>query len=333
MTERLLRRLQLFRYAALAILVIAGGLAHGESRAYAVSPQPVTAWSFYVRTSNVATIGTLGCNQGHADAASRQNSEVILDFGVQWSDNSKTLTKNGIYLSIATVEQMAESFVDNYYTCTGADTTTIVKLGIGTNNSTGYESSSMGSGWAQVAVDVKNWLAANCCSSQYNVVGANDIEAAAAFSGSGSQPRAINWGNGFNSHGGAVYVNYGSADGCPPYTTPPNCVNGWTQDGVWIVSWGIPAAYALPEIYYLKPLGPGDTKGGQPAQWAQISLWGKNQHSGSMIIFEGPLDEHDLDGNTLDSPAAWTDFWNALSAAGVTTTMYYSAQIHDSATN
>jgi hypothetical protein len=218
MTERLLRRLQLFRYAALAILVIAGGLAHGESRAYAVSPQPVTAWSFYVRTSNVATIGTLGCNQGHADAASRQSSEVILDFGVQWSDNSKTLTKNGIYLSIATVEQMAESFVDNYYTCTGADTTTIVKLGIGTNNSTGYESSSMGSGWAQVAVDVKNWLAANCCSSQYNVVGANDIEAAAAFSGSGSQPRAINWGNGFNSHGGAVYVNYGSAAMAVPST-------------------------------------------------------------------------------------------------------------------
>lgn len=171
MTQRLLHRLRLIRYAALAVIVLGGILTHGGTRAYAVQSQPATASSFYVMTNNAITIGTLGCNQGHADAASGQNSEVILDFGVQWSDNSKTLTKNGIYLSIAQVEGMAETFVDNYYTCTGADYYTRVNLAIGTNNSTGWENYAMGSGWAQVAADVKTWLAANCCTSQYTIKG------------------------------------------------------------------------------------------------------------------------------------------------------------------
>lgn len=328
MTERLLRRLQLFRHAALATIVVAGALTHGESRAYAVQSQPATAWSFYVETSNPVTIGTLGCNQGHADAADGQNSEVILDFGVQWSDNSQTLTKNNIYLSIAQVEGMAETFVDNYYTCTGADYYTRVNLAVGTNNSTGWESYSMGSGWAQVATDVKNWLAANCCTSQYTIKGANDIEFSSLFGGSNSMPKAINWANGFRDHGGVVYVNYGSADGCPPYGS---CLNGWTQAGAYTVSWGNVAAYALPEIYYLQPNGQYDNLGGNPKQWALISQYGLSH--GGTIQFDGPLDEHDLVGSSLDSPSAWTDFWNALSAAGVITTMSYSAQIHDTALN
>lgn len=319
MTQRLIRKLQLIRYAALAIIIVGGALAHGGSRAYAVQTQPVTAWSFYVWTSNPNTIATLGCNQGHADAASGQNSEVILDFGVQWSDNSKTLTTNGIYLSIAQIENMAEQFATQYYICTGADTTTSVKLGIGTNNSTSYESSSMGSGWAQVAVDVKNWLVANCCSTQYIIVGANDIEPSASFSGTDSMPRALNWANGFNSHGGAVYVNYGSADGCPPYGS---CNNNWNQNGIYQVSWGIAAAYALPEIYYQT----------QANQWAQISVYARNSGL-SMPTYEGPLDENDLDGNTFTSAQAWSAFWNALNSAGVTTYMSYSAQIHRTATN
>lgn len=328
MGQRLLRTLRLIRYAALAIIIVCGALAHGGTRAYAVQTQPTTAWSFYVWTANANTIATLGCNQGHADAASGQNSEVILDFGVQWSDNSKTLTTNGLYLSIAQIENMAEQFVYQYYVCTGSDTTTTVKLGIGTNNSTSYESSSMGSGWAQVVVDVQNWLPPNCCSTQYIVVGANDIEGSASFSGTNSMPRALNWANGFNSHGGAVYVNYGSADGCPPYGS---CNNGWTQDGVYQVSWGIAAAYVLPEIYY-SVIYSGDTHGGQPAQWAQISVYGRNTYGGS-IVFEGPLDEYDLASNTLTPAQAWTNFWNALNNAGVAANMSYSAEIHRTATN
>jgi len=330
MRKRLIRHLRLIRYAALGIIVIAGSLAHGGTRADAVQAQPATAASFYVETSNPKTIATLGCNQGHRDAATLQGSEVILDFGVQWSDNSRTTTINGINLSIAQIENMVEQFAIQYYYCTGSDITTTVRLGIGTNNSTGAESSSMGSGWAGVVVAVQNWLTNNGYENtqQEAIVGANDIEAAARFSGTGSQPKAINWANGFTNHGGAVYVNYGSADGCPPYGS---CVNGWTQAGTYQVSWGIRAAYVLPEIYYAV-IYSGDTKGGQPSQWAQIAVYG-HVHYGGYIQFDGPLDEHDLATSTLTSAQAWTDFWNALNKAGMDTYMGYSAEIHRTATN
>ena len=153
----------------------------------------------------------------------------------------------------------------------------------------------MGSGWAGVVVAVQSWLTNHSyeTTQQEDIVGANDIEPAATFSGTGSQPKAINWANGFTSHGGAVYVNYGSADGCPPYGS---CVNGWTQAGTYQVSWGIRAAYVLPEIYYAV-IYPGDTKG-----WATLHSGPKSPCTGTSTMASTSCST-DRSTNTIWQPA------------------------------
>lgn len=51
-----------------------------------------------------------------------------------------------------------------------------------------------------------------------------------------------------------------TADGCPPYG---GCDNGWSQSGIYYLSWGAGPAYPYPEIYA--------QSGANAAQWASIS--------------------------------------------------------------
>src|SRR6266851_1680882 len=112
MTTRFLRRLQLMRYAACVVIVATGVIAHGATPALAAQAKPATAASYYVHTTNSDTLYTLGKTQGQNDAANNANSEVLLDFGVQWSDNNQVeLTGcNCILISYSQVENMAEQF-------------------------------------------------------------------------------------------------------------------------------------------------------------------------------------------------------------------------------
>ncbi|MEO6797861.1 MAG: hypothetical protein ABI289_12865 [Candidatus Dormibacter sp.] len=305
------------RYVGYAVIVAAGALAHGSTPAFAVQTQPALAWSFYVRTTNAQTLYNLGYNQGVSDKNNNQSSEVVLDFGVQWSDNAHTeLTGGSTLVTYAQVENMAEQFAVGYWAGTGSDTTTVLRLAVGTNNSTGYESTTLGSGWANVAVTIKNWLTSNGYEyyGQENIWGANDIEP--SWGGTSSQTNAENWANGYSSNGSSLYVDYGSADGCPS-TGYGGCNNGWSQYGEYYVSWGASAAYGLPEIYYSV----------NASQWTWISTYAKNYRGGA-IWFQGPLDDHFLDGNSLTPSGAWTTFWSDMNAAGDNPGMVYSCEIH-----
>ena len=106
------------------------GGASSEDRSYP------TDWSFYVETTSTTTLYNLGCNQGHFDANNgKSNSAVVLDFGAQNSANTGTTEINGVGISYGTVESLAEQFARGYFICTGADTTSLQSLGVGTNNS------------------------------------------------------------------------------------------------------------------------------------------------------------------------------------------------------
>ncbi len=84
----------------------------------------------------IATAYTLGCNQGNFDRSFSPfvNSEVVLDFGSQLSDGSGAQMINGVTITNAQIEAVAEAFSQGYWICTGSDTTSYVRLGIGTNN-------------------------------------------------------------------------------------------------------------------------------------------------------------------------------------------------------
>ncbi len=317
MTRRFLRRLQLLRYAACGVIVATGVIAHGPTPVYAAPPKPATAASYYVRTTNNLTLYNLGYAQGQSDHANWTNSEVVLDFGVQWSDNNQVeLTGcNCILIPYSTVQTLAEQFAIGYWAgVTLSDTTTVLRLGIGTNNSTPWEGSTLGSGWANVAVTVQNWLISNGYENhnQEDIWGANDLEP--GFGGTNSQANAKSWADGYSSNGSSRYLDFGSADGCPPYGP---CNNGWSQDGEYYVSWKSPAAYPLPEIYCC----------GQDLQWASISAYARNTY-GVTMKFQGPLDDYPIDHNTATATTAWNAFWSALTNAGDYATMIYSCEIN-----
>lgn len=296
--------------ASAAVAVVTIGLT-GITPASATPAKPQTDWSFYVLSTSTTTAYDLGCNQGSFDAShSDADSEVFLDFGGQVSGGTELI--NGTVISNATVESLAENFADGYWICTGADVTSNLNLAVGTNNSIDV-GTSQGETWAGVANAVTTWVTDNA--GQVSVWGGDDIEP-----GFGSESAAIAWSNGFGDDTDTLYLNYGSADGCPESSYGNgSCNNGWDQYDVWYVSWGSAPAVAAPEIY----------GSGTASEWTMICLYGVNHQSGE-VLYQGPLDENDLNSGTYTSTQAWDQFENDLNSySSCAQTMPYSLEVHD----
>ena len=332
----------LFRIAIMLLVAVSAALATAFAgghipSALATATQPPTDWSFYVTAYDVNndlndknSLYTLGCNQGTYDASHSPpvNSLVVLDFGVQNSSGSATIaTFSGATFTNAQIETMAETFSKEYYICTGTDHTSVLTLGLGTNNSVKYSDSTyttLGSDWANVVSAVIAYNNGSGVHSQVTVWGANDLEdwinPGDNFIIPSDQTTA--WVNGYSSLDPAPYVNYGSANGCPTsgYANL-NCdvFDGTTynQYDYWWYSWGANPALVTPEIY----------SSSMAQQWTQISLYDKHYKLNNMR-FQAPWDENDINTSTLTSGQAWSDLWNDLNNAGVIATMYDSAQIH-----
>ncbi len=289
-------------------------LLHGVQTAFAIPAKPPTDWSFYMFTPNSTQAYTLGCNQGKYDAGFNPvvNSEVVLDFGGPSGTGDGTLNYSGI-------ESAGEQFARGYYVCTGGDTTSVLRLGLGTNNSADVTYND-GVTWANTVKVVANWVS-TYLTGQVVVIGANDIEP-----GWSSFAAAKSWVQGFIAGGGSLYLDFGSADGCPSNKTGnAPCGSGWTQDNVYYVSWGAAPALPAPEIYYNPAVQPGYAD--MANQWAMISLYGAQAYN-YPLVFQGPWDEYDMDNSTLTSQQAWNYLWTDLSKNSLPTSMPYSFEIH-----
>src|SRR5258708_3676325 len=204
-------------------------LLHGMQTAFAIAPKPPTDWSFYMFTPNSSQAYTLGYNQGRFDAGFNPvvDSEVVLDFGGPSGSGDGTLNYSAI-------ESASEQFALGYYRGTGADYTSVVTLGLGTNNSADVTYND-GVTWAHTVKAVANWVSANA--GQAVIVGANDIEPAwSSFSA------AKSWVQGFIAGGGSFYLNFGDANGlygCPRYSSNNgSCGNGRNQQHAYSGSLG-----------------------------------------------------------------------------------------------
>jgi hypothetical protein len=308
--------------AAMGMFAVIGSMliVQGTSQAFAaqaipaIQAKPVTDWSYYMNSTSTSRAYTLGCNQGHTDAAYHRNSLAILDFGGQVSNGSGTEMIGAGFISNSQLEAVSEAFSHGYWICTGSDTTTRLSLGIGTNNSLADRTYSGGQTWSHIVSAVRSYNNSHGYSSQVAMYGANDIEPSWS-----PASYAISWANGFNSVGGNFYFNYGSADGCPQYSSNNgSCNNGWNQYDVWYVSWGNPAALSTPQIYYSS----------QARQWAMLSLYSA-QHHGARMNIDGPMDEYDLDQSTFTPTGAWDALWTDLNARSSTAqSLLYSIEIH-----
>ncbi|MGH7721803.1 MAG: hypothetical protein ACRENL_03065 [Candidatus Dormibacteria bacterium] len=304
--------------------------AEGAQIAHATQslPRTVGAWSWYITHGNDSTgvAYQLGCNEGHARAGDLGNSEIILDFGSQVPNQSETrLPFHDGFASYSLVESMSEQFARGYFECTGSDTTTVLKLAVGTTNDNvdgEYNSTTTayngGYAWSQVALIVRNWVASSHYTAQVDVGAASDMET--EF---GGQSATLAFTNGYSSNSGApFYLDFGDAGGCPinSYTggNGYGCNSGWNQYGVWYKSWGPAPAFPLPEIYN-QPLA---------NQWWTISRYGYYERNAA-LHFEGPLDDYDRDHSTFTPTQAWNALSNEIGSDSHTNySMTYSCEIH-----
>src|ERR1700736_5002861 len=203
--------------------------------AHALQPEPADNWSFYVTTTNINTLFTLGKNQGASDAKYGVNSQVFLDFGGQWQDNSGTKGPLGSpNFSYSQIESLSENFAWGYWNGTGSDQTTVLTLAIGTNNGN-YVGQNLGVTWGQVVQAVSNWVHGGY-QIQITVYGANDIE---TWCGARAAD-VLQWEAGYAQGTSQPYLNFGSADGCPQYTDNNGSCAGtsgdWNQYNYWYLS-------------------------------------------------------------------------------------------------
>lgn len=294
---------------------IGAGLFLAPTPALAVPAKPPTDWSYYVLDNNTGTAYTLGCDQGKSDAKLGVNSIAFLDFGGQQSNGSGTILINDTPIPNSDIEAFAENFAYGYWQCTGSDTTTVLYLAIGTNNSAYDVSSSGGSTWAGVVAAVQNSTLGQDAAPQVTYWGGSDIESW------GGKTATESWATGWNSATSRFYVDYGSADQCSEtaYNNQPCGNTGYYQYDYWWLSYGLVNALCAPDIYV----------SGLAQQWEMISHYGYS-YQGKRIYFEGPLDEYDLNSSTYTPTAAWDALWSALNSSSATAdTPPYSLEVHD----
>lgn len=277
---------------------------------FALQAQAPLDWSFYITSSSTSNAYNLGCNQGNYDHSHMHNSAVVLDFGMQTTGGSYDFSNAN--LSNSQIQAIAQEFAHGYWICTGSDTTTVLDLGIGTSNWTnGWVTNSAGVAWANNVKAVQAYDQSHSYSSQVNAMGADDIEPSwNSFSATSS------WVNGYSSTTTLLYMNYGSADGCPSGSANNGgCNNGWNQYDVYWVSWGAAPAVPTPEIY----------NSTLAWQWQKISLYGAIYQGGRMTIW-APWDENAGDYNATQ---AWDALWNDLNSDSRTAQNFlYSMEIH-----
>jgi hypothetical protein len=281
------------RLSGISILVCASLISVQQfSAEQASAAEPANLpWSFYVTvpygSSGASAMDTLGCNEAGYDNAEHLPSVVILDFGaLSVSGTGDQLEINNVNtLTPPEVETLAEWFLNGY---DGCSPTEYVDLAIGANNSIEL-GVAKGQDFGLTVKSVQTW--ANTYSGGHaEILGANDIE---AWNANAAPVYANSWYTGYSEEGAPVYLDYGSANGCPSPENPTNsCTGGWTQASYYNVAWGFALATSTPEIYY--PPNNGD----QAGQWDYISNVG-----GGMDPL-GPLTENA--SGTNSASAAWS---------------------------
>ncbi len=177
----------------------------------------------------------------------------------------------------------------------------------------GYTNSEHGQAWANMISDLNDWIDLPPSWRGWETAwGGSDIEPDWSSFG-----EAVDWAGGYNfiyqqwaPDRRWRYVDYGSADGCPPYGP---CDNVWTQYEVKYVAYSLAAAWTLPDVYR--------TDGGNAEQWQQISeLQGFDAFLGSTTQLGACTTNGPCPG--IDNPpdVGWRQFWTLLNGRSVTAT-------------
>lgn len=266
---------------------------------------PSSRPSYYISSQNTTWARNVGCSIGTSDKnqAGKQVHTVVLAFGKTTRDGDgvhRLSYFGGTDRPFTDARRLVVAMGKGYDGCTGSDTTSVLRIGLGTSNYPGSAvTGAAGRALARAAKGATNDLAG----SQATAWGAVDFEAWGAGSGLNAQSR--NMLDGYNAvTGRRPLVNFGSADGCPTSSVPAagSCNAGLNADTIWYVSTR-GAARPLPEIY--------TTTGSQAKQWKFLSLYAHRKGAAmsfpAVMAQQGACDQRGGCAGTDNGPAtAWT---------------------------
>lgn len=304
-----------------ALLVTGLSVVSGRGRtARASAPlaptPPLYTVSKYMQTVDTTRLYDMGCSLGTAVGNGNRPSDavVILDFGspVVFGDGSFGASLfDGVNQKVGKIENAIVEFAHGYWVC--SPWTSTLSLGMGTSNYGSDVTSAHGGAWARTVNNAHSEVDANGWGSQVSVVGGSDIELDWS-----SPSTASAWAGGYDSDNLYLYYDYGDAAGCPPAS--PSCGTSnhpeWNQHDVWYISWGIPPAWPLPEIYR--------TDGLNADQWHGVAYHGYS-HDNSVPDMVGSLTQWTACGQRGCDPSVnntpgvgWSQLWDALNNDPVT---------------
>jgi len=272
--------------AALALSALLAGPVAAGSYPYALI-------SYYMDSTDTGVLYALGCSIGshRLSGSPPQDGLVILDYGMPKKSGStygaSAYGGSGGFASTTEIRHAVVEMAHGFWVCTDTDVTAHLRIGVGTSNYSevgGFSNAditSHGQAWADMVDAINSDMVVAGYNSQADAYGASDLEVSWS-----TYTRAKRWTDGYDASSSWGYYNNGDAAGCPTSgatATPHQCgTSSWYQDSVYYVSWGNPAAWAVPQIYR--------EDGTQAKQWQQISKYavlagqplGKIQFSGSL---------------------------------------------------
>lgn len=268
---------------------------------------------------------SLGCSSAQRNVSGL----VILDFGQPAVDPDNTsisgtflLGRNAAFSSTTEIAYYTKRFIYGYMnpSCRPSLFPPYITVTIGTNNLT-YTNGVMndtanaqahGQQWAQVVNEVSTWVMTSGVNLFLTVAGGTDTEIEWNV-----PTTTLSWARGYSSLATRPYYNYGSCEGCPPYTPSNGMENDWTIEDVYSTSWGVPSALPFPQIYA--------EDGSSAEQWHQVSAFSYNRPGFSHMLITGVLTEHGAcHSNPIrldfcqrmavdNTPSAgWIQLWQAL---------------------
>jgi hypothetical protein len=286
---------------------------------------PGYAFSHYVTSTSTTAAYNEGCALAD-DPTLVHDAVVILDFGPAARQTGTSTTygaliwdANRTYRTTTQIRDIARQFGRGYYLCANSPFTSQLRVAIGVSSDSVIFDGPHGTAWGNMVDDVQSWYVTNHYSSQVSASGAADIEL--GFNATYTMAKA--WGDAFSTASSGFYYNFGDAAGCS-LTSSSNgaCNNGWNQQKIWTVSWGVAAAGAIPEIYSTTVRttpNTGKNTNANALEWQMISLYGVLHQGGRQLIYAGSLTQNKAcaqvgcASGTNASPAnGWTYFYNAL---------------------
>ncbi len=189
----------------------------------------------------------------------------------------------GANRTVPQIGELIKDFVRGYAWCR-RDSRRQALVGMGTSNS-GLDTKAdawiagHGGTWANVVRSVSEWVN-RTYPGIAQVYGAWDAEPSWS-----AYRKADMWMQGYNGYPGnrPVHAHF-SADGCPrDSANGGGCSNGWSQHGIWRLSWWYDPALPMPQIYA--------TSGVNARQWQKIDEYGARHHNDGMV-FGGLMTQH-----------------------------------------